>query len=178
MILWCPEALWWYPATLSKGVCRRQEKVTQLWWKVHSFLCTQPGWTILPKKVKMNKVERIFFSAELLFLWGNLTIIVCKTKLWRVHFFLCMYAPSLYTCTHQAWTHCSPDRSQQRFNEEGHLFQTLSNGKAESPWEYEKRSMPGVESAWCLMGMMMISGSLWTFSGGLAKGDGSGSAGV
>ena len=63
-MLWCPEALWWYPATLSKGVCRRQEKVTQLWWKVHSFLCTQPGWTILPKKVKMKKVDRrvIYFK--------------------------------------------------------------------------------------------------------------------
>ena len=133
MILWCPEALWWYPATLSKGVCRRQEKVTHLWWKVHSFLCTQPGWTILPKKVKMKKVERIFFSAELLFLWGNLTIIVCKTKLWRVHFFLCMYAPSLYTCTHQAWTHCSPDRSQQRFNEEGHFFKHYQMEKLSPP---------------------------------------------
>ena len=30
--------------------------------------------------------------------------------------------------------------------------------------------MPGFESAWRLMGMMTISGSLWTFSGGLAKG--------
>ena len=43
------------------------------------------------------------------------------------------------------------------------------------PPGYERGSIPGIESAGCLMGMMTILGSLWTFSGGLAKGDGSGS---